>query len=482
MRTILLLIGLLVVPLFLLAQPAPDTLWTRVIGGAEDDVPSAIRQTSDGGYIIAGKTNSFGAGGYDALIIKLDSSGNTEWQQTYGGADDDAAFDVRERSNGGYIATCALDTTGSGRQKLCILKIDPSGISETPRAYFECSRISSGFAVFGMNNEMFLAGTADSTGSTTVFYWRFRARIDSSGDTISTRVERGFMSSQWGRVPYLTDVEPGPGNDYFLAGGLRSRNFVEPNHIWDTDSAYCDHYSDADTLLWYVTASNSLGKRVLPTADGGCLFLTTADRILRISAAGQMLWTHNHNISISDIGFAVRGGYVSTRTIVRPDHDIELQSYDSAGTSRWVRTWGAPASYEQSIAVTMTHDSGYVLLGTTGVSVYGHNKIYIIKTGSDRIVFVDTPKPSAPESFVLSAYPNPFNPATTLSFSLPKVGVAKLTIYDLNGRVARVLQDGMMEAGEHRLSFDGSLFPSGIYFARISAHGFESTHKLVLLK
>ncbi|MFZ5433121.1 MAG: T9SS type A sorting domain-containing protein [Calditrichota bacterium] len=86
------------------------------------------------------------------------------------------------------------------------------------------------------------------------------------------------------------------------------------------------------------------------------------------------------------------------------------------------------------------------------------------------------------QSFALSAFPNPFNPTTTISFSLPKSALTHLIIYDLLGREVAVLTDGMLEAGEHRLSFDGTALPSGLYFARLHSGSHLATHKLLLLK
>lgn len=82
----------------------------------------------------------------------------------------------------------------------------------------------------------------------------------------------------------------------------------------------------------------------------------------------------------------------------------------------------------------------------------------------------------------LSAYPNPFNPTTVLSFDVPRSSRVTLSIYDLTGRLVKTLADRVYAQGSYRLSFDGSNLPSGIYFARLQGKSFSKTQKLVLLK
>ena len=72
-----------------------DTLWTRTYGGSVSDTGYFVQQTSDGGYVVAGYTNSFGAGGYDVYVIKTNSSGDTLWTRTYGGTGNDYGYSVR---------------------------------------------------------------------------------------------------------------------------------------------------------------------------------------------------------------------------------------------------------------------------------------------------------------------------------------------------------------------------------------------------
>ena len=80
-----------------------DSIWTRTYGGSSYDGGNSVCATSDGGYIIAGETLSFGAGGGDVYLIKIDASGNTIWTRTYGGSEYEVGYSVCETSDGGYI-------------------------------------------------------------------------------------------------------------------------------------------------------------------------------------------------------------------------------------------------------------------------------------------------------------------------------------------------------------------------------------------
>jgi hypothetical protein len=80
-----------------------DTLWTQTYGGSGNEGGSEIIQTEDLGYLIVGRTESFGAGLEDLYIVKTDNNGIQSWQKTYGGTSDDGASGVRQISGGGYI-------------------------------------------------------------------------------------------------------------------------------------------------------------------------------------------------------------------------------------------------------------------------------------------------------------------------------------------------------------------------------------------
>lgn len=87
-----------------------------------------------------------------------------------------------------------------------------------------------------------------------------------------------------------------------------------------------------------------------------------------------------------------------------------------------------------------------------------------------------------PLEYALSAYPNPFNPLTTLTFTLPNAGRALLAVYDVSGREVARMADRGFDAGTHRLTFDAGALPTGVYFARLQSGAFTRTQKLLLLK
>lgn len=104
-----------------------NQMWNSTFGGAKEDFGSSVQQTRDGGYIIAGDTSSFGAGGYDVYLIKTDSSGKLIWQKTYGGAEEDDGLSVQQTREGGYIISGGSTSFGSGSFDVYLVKTDPSG-------------------------------------------------------------------------------------------------------------------------------------------------------------------------------------------------------------------------------------------------------------------------------------------------------------------------------------------------------------------
>ncbi len=104
----------------------------------------------------------------------------------------------------------------------------------------------------------------------------------------------------------------------------------------------------------------------------------------------------------------------------------------------------------------------------------------IIVANSQDEVSVDLPLAA---SFRLSdAYPNPFNPVTTMTLAMPMAGDMKVEVYNLRGQVVATLANGYMDASTYTLTWDASNASSGVYFVQANAAGFTKTQKLMLVK
>ena len=109
--------------------------WARAYGGYDGDNANSIQQTSDGGYIVAGYSSSFGAGGYDVWVLKLSSTGAIDWQHTYGGSGNDYANSIQQTSDGGYIVAGYSSSFGAGDYDVWVLKLSPTGTIDWQRTY-----------------------------------------------------------------------------------------------------------------------------------------------------------------------------------------------------------------------------------------------------------------------------------------------------------------------------------------------------------
>jgi len=127
MKRILILIGLLTISIYVFGQTPPDTLWTKTFGGDLPDYAISVQQTFDGGFITLSKTSSFGSGHTDILIFKTDENGNEQWQQIYGGVETEYAGDIKQTTDGGFIIVGTTESYGTEYNKIWLIKTDEFG-------------------------------------------------------------------------------------------------------------------------------------------------------------------------------------------------------------------------------------------------------------------------------------------------------------------------------------------------------------------
>ena len=133
-------VGLLVAAFFIstaMTKEAQASGWETTFGEESTDEGSSVQQTTDGGYIIAGRTYSllagrtysYGSGGYDVYLVKTDNDGNKIWQKTFGGENDEYGHSVQQTSDGGYIIVGSTETTNAG-DDVYLIKTDAHGNTE----------------------------------------------------------------------------------------------------------------------------------------------------------------------------------------------------------------------------------------------------------------------------------------------------------------------------------------------------------------
>ncbi|MCK4397008.1 hypothetical protein KAW96_10515 [candidate division WOR-3 bacterium] len=104
-----------------------DTLWTKAFGAVGYDEGKSVLQTIDGGYIIAGFTEFFGSGNSDIYLIKTDEDGNLLWEKTYGGSNRDKGMSIQQTLDGGYIIAGITDSFPAFNTDICLIKTDENG-------------------------------------------------------------------------------------------------------------------------------------------------------------------------------------------------------------------------------------------------------------------------------------------------------------------------------------------------------------------
>jgi len=104
-----------------------NKIWDKTLGGTSEEWANSIVQTEDKGYMVAGWTKSMGAGKTDAWIIKLNKRGDLVWDRTFGGSEDDEAHSIIQTEDGGYAIAGWTESKGAGNADVWVIKLDEGG-------------------------------------------------------------------------------------------------------------------------------------------------------------------------------------------------------------------------------------------------------------------------------------------------------------------------------------------------------------------
>jgi len=191
-----------------------DTLWTKMYGGTADDQANAIYQTLDGGYIVTGYTQSFGAGNSDVYLIKTDMNGDTIWTQTYGGTSSESGYSVIQDSEGGYIIAASTTSFGGGSGDAYLIKTDSLGDTIWTKAYGGTDSDLTYSVKETIDGNYVFAGQTFSFGAGHTDVWLIK--VNEYGDTVWTKTFGGSNADIGECVAQTID------GGYIIAGGTYS--------------------------------------------------------------------------------------------------------------------------------------------------------------------------------------------------------------------------------------------------------------------
>ncbi|UCF81641.1 MAG: hypothetical protein JSV08_04300 [Acidobacteriota bacterium] len=334
--------------LTLTGDTSPCATWMRTYGGARDDTVFSMQQTSDGGFIATGRSNSSGTGDDDCWVLKLDASGNIEWQKTYGGADFDAGYSVQQTSDGGFVVGGETQSFGAGGSEFWVLKLDASGAAEWQKAYGGASDDYLWLVQQTSDDGFVMAGVTHSFGAGGADAWVLK--LYDSG------------SIEWQYTYGNTD------SDYALSVQQTSDDgYVVGGHTWsfgegDNDFWILKLYDTGD-IEWqraYGGLSEDWGYFAQQTSDDG--FVITGETksfgaggsdlwILKLNDSGNIIqWENRYGDLSDDAGWRIRqtsdGGFIAggdTQSFGAGGRDFWTLKLDASGGIQWERAHGGAA-------------------------------------------------------------------------------------------------------------------------------------------
>ncbi|NUN09493.1 MAG: T9SS type A sorting domain-containing protein [Ignavibacteriaceae bacterium] len=507
--------------------------WHNTFGGNADDEAYAVQQTADGGYIIAGYTKSFGSGLMDAYLIKADSLGNFVWERMFGGAQDDEAYGVLQASDGGYIIAGATSSFGAGSRDAFLIKTDANGTELWRKTFGGLSSDGARNVQKTSDGGFILSGWTFSLGpaavGNAVLY-----KADSLGNQQwakaygGTDVDRGLYVQQTSDGGYIFTgytASVGAGNDD--AWVVKTDNLG--NEAWSK--------TFGGTVRDY-------GNSIALTPDGGCIitgytisFGAGGDDLwmIKLNSTGTEEWRKLLGGTASDVGYDIKvtrdGSYVVTGHTLSYGagvHDVwliktgsvipvellrftgavinnsinlrwstaseinnkefEIQRSVSGAACNSAEAWQTAGFIPGSGTTTETQDYTFsdneLIPGT-----YRYRLIQKDFDGSEHIFYLaEALEVTAVAGFSLSQnYPNPFSKSTLISYHVPpgknrEAEFVTLKVKNILGEDVATLVNEAKSPGRHEAVFDAAGLPAGIYFCEMSAGEYKAVKKLIKIK
>jgi len=312
-----------------------NKVWFKHYGGSDYDYGRSIDQTSDGGYIVAGETSSFTYGNSDFAIYRLDSSGNKVWFKHYGGTDSDYAESIQQTSDGGYIVTGCTQSYSYGYGDFAIYKLDSSGNKVWFKHYGGANEdygklieqtSDGGFVVVG-STYTYSHGNADFA-----IY-----KLNSNGNKVWFKHYGGTVSD------YAYSIQQTSDGDYIVAGYTESYTHgLADFAIYKLNSSgnkiWFKHYGGNN---WDEASS------IRQTSDGGYIVAGYTESyvygnrdfaIYKLNSSGNKMWFKHYGGTGYDTAHSIQqttdGDYIvagQSTSYTHGNYDFAIYKLDSNG-------------------------------------------------------------------------------------------------------------------------------------------------------
>ena len=371
------------------AQHAPITpsFWAKSYGGSNFDIAYAIQNTSDGGYIVAGTTNSSGAGSNDAWVFKLNSTGSIIWQKSYGGPYYDDAASIQQTADGGYIAAGTTYSFGAQTGDFWLLRLNSDGSIAWQKTYGGTGDDEAYCVRQTADGGYIVAGTTNSFG--TIGYDIWLLKLYANGSIAWSKTYGGSYDDKAYSVQQTTD------GGYIVAGSTNSFDGGSYDHAWLLK------LNSTGGITWQNTYGgyrNDEASSVQQTADGGYIVAGDTNSsgagyddfwVFKLNSNGSLVWSYTYGgASDYDDAYSIEqtadGGYIvagTTYSFGAGSGDFWLIQLNSVGQIVWQNTYGG-SNDDEVYSVRQTPDGGYIVAGTTASFGVGTYNVWVVKLGT----------------------------------------------------------------------------------------------------